>query len=241
MPLTLIGFLVLFPLLAAGLLLVVRNDRGRDIIVVGSAGLIMVGVLVLAVSYLGCSWRGSVDRTLVTYFTIVVDLLVTAYILTMSIRYRKPLAGTLAVVQLALIQAFEFFVAHDAPITDDLYIDSLSVIMALVIGIIGGGICIYALGYMKDFQSHAGLGAGHADGAKGSAKGAAGDDSDADAQNAADTADEYAPDAKDRRPVFFALMFLFLSAMFGIVFSNNLGWLLCAWEVTTVCSFALIG
>ena len=41
--------------------------------------------------------------------------------------------------------------------------------------------------------------------------------------------------------MFFAIMFLFLSAMFAIVFANNLSWLLCAWEVTTVCSFALIG
>jgi ech hydrogenase subunit A len=45
----------------------------------------------------------------------------------------------------------------------------------------------------------------------------------------------------DRRNIFFALMFLFLSAMFVIVFANNLTWLLCGWEITTVCSFALIG
>ena len=46
--------------------------------------------------------------------------------------------------------------------------------------------------------------------------------------------------AKDRRPVFFALMFVFLSAMFLIVFSNNMVWLFTGWEVTTVCSFLLI-
>ena len=47
--------------------------------------------------------------------------------------------------------------------------------------------------------------------------------------------------AKDRRPTFFALMFAFLSAMFFIVFSNNMLWLFTGWEVTTVCSFLLIG
>lgn len=44
----------------------------------------------------------------------------------------------------------------------------------------------------------------------------------------------------DNRPVFFALIFLFLSGMFGVCFSNNLLWLLFFWEVTTVCSFLLI-
>lgn len=47
--------------------------------------------------------------------------------------------------------------------------------------------------------------------------------------------------APDRRPQFLALMFLFLSAMFVIVTSDNLEWLFCGWEITTVCSFLMIG
>ena len=45
----------------------------------------------------------------------------------------------------------------------------------------------------------------------------------------------------DRRPMFFALMFVFLSAMYVIVFSNNMEWMFTGWEVTTLCSFLLIG
>lgn len=41
--------------------------------------------------------------------------------------------------------------------------------------------------------------------------------------------------------LFFFLLFIFLSAMFGIVFSNNLLYLFFFWEVTTACSFLLIG
>jgi ech hydrogenase subunit A len=48
-------------------------------------------------------------------------------------------------------------------------------------------------------------------------------------------------DLRDKRPVFFFLIFLFMSAMFGIVFSNHLGWLYFFWEITTLCSFLLIG
>jgi ech hydrogenase subunit A len=48
-------------------------------------------------------------------------------------------------------------------------------------------------------------------------------------------------DIKDRSPFFFFLMFVFLSAMFGIVLSNNLVWMYFFWEITTLCSFLLIG
>lgn len=40
---------------------------------------------------------------------------------------------------------------------------------------------------------------------------------------------------------FFAVMLLFLGAMNGAVFSNNLLWLFFFWEVTTLCSYLLIG
>ena len=46
---------------------------------------------------------------------------------------------------------------------------------------------------------------------------------------------------KDRRSFFFAIMYIFIGAMFGLVLSNNLLWLYFFWEVTSVCSFLLIG
>jgi len=84
------------------------------------------------------------------------------------------------------------------------YIDNLSIIMTLIIGIIGTLICVYAINYMKDYHEH------H-------------------------------KDVKNRQGFFFFLLFLFLSAMFGIVFSNNIMWLYFFWEITTLCSFEMIG
>jgi len=52
---------------------------------------------------------------------------------------------------------------------------------------------------------------------------------------------EHHPEFKDRRPFFFFVLFAFLSAMFGIVFANNLLWLFFFWEITTLSSFLLIG
>ena len=48
-------------------------------------------------------------------------------------------------------------------------------------------------------------------------------------------------EVQDRRPIFFFVIFVFLSAMFGIVVPNNLAWMSFFWEVTTLCSFLLIG
>ena len=52
---------------------------------------------------------------------------------------------------------------------------------------------------------------------------------------------EHYKEVKERRRYFAFLLYLFLSAMFGIVFSNNLLWLFFFWEITTICSALLIG
>lgn len=46
--------------------------------------------------------------------------------------------------------------------------------------------------------------------------------------------------AETRQPRFFLYMLLFLGAMNGLVFSNNLYWLYFFWEVTTLCCYQLI-
>jgi ech hydrogenase subunit A len=45
---------------------------------------------------------------------------------------------------------------------------------------------------------------------------------------------------KSRQPVFFTWLVLFLGAMNGLVFANNIFWLYFFWEVTTLCCYQLI-
>jgi ech hydrogenase subunit A len=52
---------------------------------------------------------------------------------------------------------------------------------------------------------------------------------------------EHHKEVRDRRRYFAFLIYLFLSAMFGIVFSNDLIWIYFFWEITTICSALLIG
>lgn len=46
---------------------------------------------------------------------------------------------------------------------------------------------------------------------------------------------------KSKQPLFYFIIFLFLGAMVGIVLSNNLLNMYFFWEITTLCSFILIG
>lgn len=48
------------------------------------------------------------------------------------------------------------------------------------------------------------------------------------------------PEQPDRTPQFLALLLVFLTAMFGIVVSNDLIWIYFFWELTTLCSYLLI-
>jgi ech hydrogenase subunit A len=52
---------------------------------------------------------------------------------------------------------------------------------------------------------------------------------------------EHHAEYRDRRPLFFFIQFVFLAAMFGIFFANSLPLMLLFWEITTLCSFLLIG
>ena len=207
---SLIGFLILFPMFIALLLLLIRNDTARSYITVIGALLIAFGVIFCAIEFLPQSSEASIGIALsaqvvqiITWVSLCIDVVLAIYIIGKGIKYKKYIAIILAIAQLVLVVWFDLFIAHDIDITTALYIDNLSIIMALIIGIIGSGICVYALGYMRVHESH----------------------------NL----------TKDRRNIFFAVMFVFLGAMFAIVFSNSMTWMFCAWEVTTVCSFALIG
>lgn len=202
----LLGFLIVFPLVVAAVLLAVRGDGARNVIVGASAVIIGVASVVLVATNLGTSGvYFEFSSVVLDYVCTGVSVVLVGIVLSFAVRYKNLLAGALALVQLVGALVLEFAFAHEVEVPLGLYFDSLSLLMAFIIGVIGSGICVYALGYMRDFQAHEPEG------------------------------------AKDRRPLFFALMFVFLSAMFVIVFSNNMMWMFTGWEVTTVCSFLLIG
>lgn len=198
-------FLLLFPFIIAAILLVFRNEKIRSIIVKISAAVIAIASVYVAIKYIdGGTVLFDFENVIVDYLMLITEVCLGIIIFYLGIKYKKYLVSILALIQTPLMAWFELTKGHDISISNYLYIDGLSSIMVLIIGIIGSLIIVYAVGYMKDFQKH----------------------------------HEGEP---DRRYWFFFLMFVFLSAMFGIVTSNSLVWMFFFWEITTLCSFFLIG
>ncbi|MDR1134859.1 MAG: NADH-quinone oxidoreductase subunit L [Clostridiales Family XIII bacterium] len=203
--------LILLPAVVAVALLLVKGDQARGVLAI--AGSILIGALSIFLTVRFFT-SGSMTFNLnenheelaefIGYAMMAIEIILAVVIFALGIKHKKYLASLLAALQTPLMVWFEFSTGKNIEVENALYYDQLSIIMALIIGIIGTLICVYALGYMKDFQHH------HHDEA-------------------------------DRRPWFFFLLFLFLAAMYGIVFSNNLVWLYFFWEITTLCSFFLIG
>lgn len=201
-----LGFLIVFPLVIAAILLAVRNNAARNVVVVAASLVIgLASIWLVAVGLNGASpVYFEFSSPIVDGICTIVGIVVAITVICFGAKYKNPLAIVLAVVQLIGSLVFELNFAHGIEVATPLYYDQLTLLMVFIIGVIGSAICVYALGYMEDFQAHEPEG------------------------------------AIDRRPTFFALMFVFLSAMYVIVFADHMTWLFTGWEVTTLCSFLLI-
>ena len=203
---TLILTLILLPLATGLVLLGLKPNLPRQILVSAVVLAVCVGSVVLALQptplklgELPLSQHG-IDQVL-----FLVEVAISLFILYVGIRAKHLLIVLLALATTGLMVWFELTAGEHLEVAQNLYVDKFAVIMALINGIVGGGICLYALGYMREYHEVA-----HRD-------------------------------VRDRRPLFFALLFIFMGAMFGLIFANNLVWLFLFWEITTLCSFLLIG
>lgn len=197
--------LIFLPLLVALILLLTREEKYTNAVI--KLSVIFIGALAIGVAfkyYNNPNRFHFINNDLVSLIMILIEIAMTIYIISYSLKSRKGLTALLSFISLVLMiwvemngQETSFDLEHH------LFIDKLSIIMVLIIAIIGGSICVYAISYMKDFHS-------------------------------------IHKEVRDRKNVFFSIMFIFLSAMFGIVLSNDLTWIYFFWEITTLSSFLLI-
>lgn len=201
-----ITFLIAYPFLAAMILVFMRRHSTlRSIFVFFSCALIVAAVLYFSVT-------GFIGNKTLTYLpeTHNLDLVMMAaevvlmlVIVGYAVRYHRYFVALLSIVQTGLMLWLDFSGEHETAEAPHIFSDKLTIMMCLMIGVVGTLICVYAVGYMKEYHEH------HK---------------------------EY----KDRSAFFFAMLFVFLGAMFGLVFSNNLTWMYFFWEITSLCSFLLI-
>lgn len=201
----LVIFFIIFPLVLALAALLIRNARLRDVLVfLGVLSIISASLALLILNSHQEIVFFHLDLLYLDKIILALELILGGYIFIQGLKFKRPITILLVITQLILLILFEYFSGHKLKVEHNLFLDRLSIIMTMIIGLIGSIISIYAIGYMRNYQQHLG------------------------------------PEAKDKRNQFFFWIFLFFSAMFGIIFSNNLLWLYLCWEVTTLCSYALI-
>lgn len=201
-----LAFLICFPLISALVCLLLPDGILRGLVVKLSSLLIAGASIALAYNHIGGeAIYFEFHSHLVDEILFYGGLIISAYLLfrCFAIRMKEIYIPILVIAQAGLIAWCEK--SGKMPVVKEgLYVDSLSVIMALIIGLVGTLIAVYAVSYMKDYHEH------H-------------------------------KEVRDRQRAFFFTIFLFLGGMFGVVFSNNLSWLFFSWEITTLCSFLMIG
>ncbi len=206
--------LILLPFIIAIAQSLIRSDRARTVLTYGGSGLIMATALTLAALWYMKGQdalslpaeNGLLSEAAVPYIgyaMLGVELFLMCLVVWLSVKHRKFYVTLLSVVQTGFMCWLELSgKIHES--AGVVYFDRLSLLMCLIIAVVGGLICIYALGYMKDYHHH------HTE-------------------------------FRDRRPFFFAMLYVFLGAMFGLVLSGSLVWIYFFWEITSVVSFLLIG
>src|ERR1035441_1308349 len=198
--------LILVPLAAGLVLLCLKPDLPRKILVSGVTLAVCCGSVALALLPTPLNLGDlPLNQHGINLGMLLVDIAMSLFILYVGVRAKNPLIVVLTLAQAGLMVWFELTAGAHLEAAQNLFVDKFSVIMALINGVVGSGICLYALGYMREYHEVA-----HRD-------------------------------VADRRPLFFSLLFIFMGAMFGIIFANNLIWLFLFWEITTLCSFLLIG
>jgi len=203
-----IAFLIIFPFLAAFILAFMRRQtKLRSVFVFFSCAVVVTAVIYYAVTGLISNQTQSLLRETheLDIAMVIAEIGLMLLIVGYAVKYRKLLVAILSVAQTGLMLWLDFSGKNIVTSAPHILSDKLTIMMCLMIGIVGTLICVYAVGYMKEYH------------------------------------ERHSTEFKDRSATFFALLFVFLGAMFGLVFSNNLMWMYFFWEITSLCSFVLIG
>lgn len=152
-----VTFLILFPLIPAVLLLFTKkNYEAQKWIVLISSILIIIGSVGLAVKQIGHGGdfyyiSAHTANNLVVFGDIIVAL-VFLYICR-NLPYKKYWIPLIVVIQYGLVIYYDL-AGRMPEMSRYIYIDNLTVVMAVVIGVVGCLIAIYTVGYMKKYHHH---------------------------------------------------------------------------------------
>lgn len=203
--------MILFPLIPAGLLLTVKSRRLMNGITIVSAIIICVASVGMAASMIqdqpGPEGTHYFPLTSQVWNQLIIagDIILALAFLFVCRRlpFKRYWIPLLVILQYGAVGYYDLS-GRVPVIARHFFVDNLTIVLALLIGIVGSMIAIFTTGYMRHYH-------------------------------------EEHPQIPDRTNRFLAAIFLFFFAMYGIIFSNSITWIYFFWEITTFCSFVMIG
>ena len=151
----LIPLLIAVPVLAAVVIPFVKSNRARGYVVyAGAAGVMAAAGTLLAVwLHQGAPAEAFYRHTeWADHLMAVGEILLLALITAMCVKHRKYWIILLAAVQTGLQLWVDF--TGEVPENVHMQVDSLSMLMCVIVAVVGGLICIYAVGYMRAYHQH---------------------------------------------------------------------------------------
>ncbi|MCL4789989.1 MAG: NADH-quinone oxidoreductase subunit L, partial [Verrucomicrobia bacterium] len=135
--------LILIPLVVGGLLCFLRSEALRTVLVV--TAVVVVGALGLALAMRPAPLNPAglpFNAHTVSQGMLVVSVAISLFLLYVGIRARNALVVLLALAQGGLMLWFESGPGAHVAGEQHLFVDNFGVIMALINGLVGGGICL---------------------------------------------------------------------------------------------------
>ena len=110
-------FLILFPLLMAGLLTLIQGENFRRAAVIGGAVLVgIASLIILAESITTQAVYHSVPVDLISILIFIGDIIISGYIIFVSLKARQYLVTGITMLQLILLCAVEYLALLSPPV-----------------------------------------------------------------------------------------------------------------------------
>jgi len=141
------------PVLFAVLILFAKEHKAYKFIVRLAVGAIIAATVLNVFLHYNDTYMFSMsDYPIVRYIMLGIMLLASLYIVYAGVKARSFLVSMIVVFQIGLFAWFELFSGHVAEIHISIYIDKLTLVMLMIVGLVGGLICLHSEGYMEEYH-----------------------------------------------------------------------------------------
>lgn len=152
-----IPFLICLPFAASLLLMLVKNERLWSWIAYIGAVVIasLVGILAYGWFTSGCSpMLIHCGFEPINHIMFAGEIFIMLLVVFLSFKYKKRWISLLSIVPTGIIGYVEYMLPKTAERVPHIFIDRMSMLMCLIVGIVGSLIIIYAVGYMSGYRDH---------------------------------------------------------------------------------------